>query len=187
MAGIEHLTLGAGPYALRPATAADAEAALAMSLDPAVMQWNSTGVRDLESAGSWCVRGSDWSDGSHATFAIVDGDDRYVGNISLAGIDLEYQRSASVGYRVAPWRRNRGAAGHALAAITRWGFQGLGLERIELPHSVANPASCRVAGKCGYLLEGVQRLGFRDDFGKRWDSHLHARLAGDPGPFLVVS
>jgi RimJ/RimL family protein N-acetyltransferase len=78
-------------------------------------------------------------------------------------------------------------AGHAVAAVTRWGLRALGLERIELPHSVENQASCRGRGQVRYLLEGVQRLGFRDDAGKRWDSHLHAGLAGDRGPFLVVS
>jgi hypothetical protein len=52
---------------------------------------------------------------------------------------------------------------------------------------VENQASCRGRGQVRYLLEGVQRLGFRDDAGKRWDSHLHAGLAGDRGPFLVVS
>ena len=123
MAGIEHGTLQAGRYALRPATSASAEAALAMSLDPAVMQWNSTGVRDLSAQ----PRSPDGGSG------------RSVSNASSCRT---------------PWR-TRPPAG--------------------------------VAARCGYLLEGVQRLGFRDDAGKRWDSHLHAGLAGDRGPILVVS
>lgn len=186
MAGIAHVTLEAGPYALRPATVADAEAALAMSRDRAILQWNSTWVVDLESAARWCLRGSDWSSGLHATLAIVDAQDQYIGNFSIGGIDLENQRCASVGYRVAPWRRNRGVASHALAAATQWGFQSLGLERLDLPHAVENPASCRVAEKCGFRFEGLLRKGFRDDYGQRWDSHLHGRLATDTGPFLLA-
>jgi RimJ/RimL family protein N-acetyltransferase len=112
----------------------------------------------------------------------ADGADRLVGNFSIVRIDRIDQFSAQVSYRTAPWARNRGVAGHALVAATRWAFDALNLERLELPHAVANPASCRVAQKAGYLLEGLQRQGFRDDRGRRWDSHLHARLVDDPGP-----
>jgi len=77
---------------------------------------------------------------------------------------------------------HRGIASWALTAATRWAVDVLRLERLELVHAVANPGSCRVAEKAGYLLEGVSRRGFRDDAGHRWDSHLHARLADDPDP-----
>jgi RimJ/RimL family protein N-acetyltransferase len=61
--------------------------------------------------------------------------------------------------------------------------EALGLERIELEHAVANEASCRVAERAGYRLEGTKRAGFRDDTGRRWDAHLHALVAGDLTPF----
>lgn len=180
--GIEPVELQAGPYRMRLAIEADIDAALEMSRDPAIMQWYSTGAVDREAAWLWLLAGSDWSTGRHATWVVADAADRLVGNFSMVRIDTVDQYSAQVSYRTAPWARNRGVAVQALVAATRWAFDTLGLERLELPHAVANPASCRVAQKAGYLLEGLQRLGYRDQCGRRWDSHLHARLISDPDP-----
>ncbi|MFD5189525.1 GNAT family N-acetyltransferase [Streptomyces sp. NPDC058357] len=54
----------------------------------------------------------------------------------------------------------------------------LGLHRLRLCHSMANPASCRVVLKAGYAVEGVMRGALLHADG--WhDQHLHARLRGD--------
>jgi len=61
--------------------------------------------------------------------------------------------------------------------MTAWGF-ALGLHRIELEHSVANDASCRVALKAGYALESTKRSQALHADG--WhDIHLHVRIATD--------
>ncbi|MGY2127682.1 GNAT family N-acetyltransferase [Blastococcus sp. SYSU DS0617] len=64
-------------------------------------------------------------------------------------------------------RRRRGRGGLAF---------DLGLQRLELQHSTRNRASCRVAEKTGFDLEGTKRrAGLHQD---GWhDMHLHARLA----------
>jgi RimJ/RimL family protein N-acetyltransferase len=178
--GIEPVELQAGPFRLRLARETDIDDALEMSRDPVIAQWFSVRIVDRESAKRWLLRGSDWSEGHHATWVVADGADRLVGNLSLVHIDEIDQLSAQVSYRTAPWARNRGVASLALMAATRWAFDTLNLERLELPHAVANPASCRVAQKAGYVFEGLQRQGFRDDAGRRWDSHLHSRLVSDP-------
>jgi RimJ/RimL family protein N-acetyltransferase len=182
VSGIQPVELEAGSYRLRLATEADVDAAFEMSRDPAIMQWYSTAVVDRESAWRWLLRGADWSGGEHATWVVADGADRLVGSFSIVRIDRVDQLTALMSYRTAPWARNRGVASCALSAATRWAVEVLRLERLELVHAVANPGSCRVAEKAGYLLEGVSRRGFRDDAGHRWDSHLHARLADDPEP-----
>ncbi len=179
---MEPVELQAGPYRLRLPTEADVDAAFEMSRDPAIRQWYSTGIVDRRSAQHWLVRGGNWSGGEHATWVVADAADRLVGNVSIVRIDRVNQFTALVSYRTAAWARNRGVAWYALMAASRWAFHALGLERLELVHAVANPASCRVAEKAGYLLEGVSRRGFRDDVGRRWDSHLHARLADDAEP-----
>jgi RimJ/RimL family protein N-acetyltransferase len=102
---------------------------------------------------------------------------RLLGNVSLHKIDHE-QRDAEIGYRVAPWARGQGVATDSVAAATRWAFGALDLVRIELAHAVANPASCRVAEKAGYQLEGTLRQSFVYA-GIRQDEHLHARLVTD--------
>jgi RimJ/RimL family protein N-acetyltransferase len=178
---IDHVEIAAGPFQLRPPSGRDAADALAMLQDPDTVTWNPVPrVVDLDSARSWCEQMADWSDGSHATFTVHDATTaRLLGNVSLWRVDLADQRTAAIGYRTAPWARGRGVATIAVRAVSGWAFGALGIERIELPHAVANPASCRVAEKAGFRLEGTMRAAFRAEDGTRHDEHLHARLAGD--------
>jgi RimJ/RimL family protein N-acetyltransferase len=55
------------------------------------------------------------------------------------------------------------------------------LFRLELGHRVNNPASCRVASRAGFLVEGLERQKLAYD-GVRFDVELHARLATDAVP-----
>ncbi|HVQ88686.1 MAG TPA: GNAT family protein [Actinomycetes bacterium] len=173
--------LSAGNLLLRSPLDADAADALLMLQDPQVDQWHpAPAVVDIESAQDWCRRGADWSRGEHATFAIIDtATERLVGNISLGDIDQVEQRAAAVAYRVAPWARRQGVASGAVELVTVWAFDQLRIERIKLEHSVGNEASCLVAQRARYALEGVMRQGHRDERGVRHDAHLHARLISD--------
>jgi RimJ/RimL family protein N-acetyltransferase len=177
---IDPVQLSTPGLVLRAPRPEDGIDALAMLRDPDVAVWNpAPHVVDVATAQDWCRRGADWSAGDHATFTIVlAASGRLVGNISLFQINAA-QASASVGYRVAPWYRNRGAATASLRAVALWAFTELGLFRIELCHAVANPASCQVATKAGFLLEGRLRSSMVYGDGERHDEHLHARLAAD--------
>ena len=86
--------------------------------------------------------------------------------------------SAEIGYWTAPWSAGRGTASEAVAAVTGYAFGGLGLTRLALRHAVPNAASCAVARRCGFAVEGVQRGGWFKD-GERADLELHGRLAAD--------
>jgi ribosomal-protein-alanine N-acetyltransferase len=71
-------------------------------------------------------------------------------------------------------------ATRALRAVTARMFRQVGLHRIELLHSTANEASCRVANQSGYTYEGTKRRQALHADG--WhDMHLHARLRDDDG------
>jgi RimJ/RimL family protein N-acetyltransferase len=173
---IDPAVLGASGLVLRPAVDADAEAALELLLDPDVVQWMPADVRDLETARGWCRRSADWD--GHATFVIIEGTEAFLGNITLVNIDVE-QATAEIGYRVAPWARNRGIATMALKLVTDWAFEALALHRIALFHSVTNLGSCRVASRCAYQLEGILRSALVAGDGRRYDLHVHGRLRGD--------
>ena len=180
MTGIDPVELRSGDWLVRPPRPDEAADAFALVRDPDVAQWNPVpSVLDETGARRWLVSGADWSSGNHASFSVVEAaTGRLAGSVSLHRIDRE-QSGASIGYRVAPWARGRGAATAALAAVTDWAFTGLGLARVELCHAVVNPASCRVAVKAGYPVEGTLRQAMVYGDGRRYDEHIHGRLASD--------
>jgi RimJ/RimL family protein N-acetyltransferase len=177
MTAVEHVTLDARRFELRSPVAADAADALDMLLDPDVRQWH-PGPADprLETARDWLVRSAEWTE-SYVGWSVHDREEggRYAGNAYLVDISLD-QRSGVVAYRTAPWARGHGAATSAVRAICRFAFGALDLERLTLTHALANPASCRVAEKAGFRIEGTEVGGYRDEHGRRWDSHLHGLL-----------
>jgi RimJ/RimL family protein N-acetyltransferase len=166
---------------LRLARPEDAVDALSMLTDPDNVRWNpAPAVTDLASAVAWCARAADWSGGDHATWAVAAlPTDAFLGTVSIHSIDRR-QHDAEIGYRTHPRARGRGIATEAVTAATAWAFENLSLVRIEIVHAVANPASCAVALRAGYPLEGVKRQSFVYGDGQRHDEHLHARLASDP-------
>lgn len=111
-------------------------------------------------------------------------DDRAVGNIGASRFD----RVNDIGW-VYYWLRTdvrgRGLAARAAAALAAHCFDELGLFRLELGHRVNNPASCAVARRAGFRIEGVERQKLRHG-DERFDTETHARLATDPAPPLEV-
>jgi ribosomal-protein-alanine N-acetyltransferase len=82
---------------------------------------------------------------------------------------------------VLPEARGSGVATRALGAIADWAFAAVGFHRLELDHSIQNPASCRVAVKAGFVPEGTVRARALHFDG--WhDMHVHGLLADDPRP-----
>ncbi len=178
---IESVRLGAAGMSLRPPDVADAPAVLLLAQDPDVLMWNPRcRLPDRAAAVADCVSGADWSDGTHATFSIIDdATGAYAGTIALHHIDHD-DAQARIGYRVAPWTRGRGVATGSVRAVSQWAFEALRLRRIVLTHAVENTASCRVAHHAGFALEGVMRSSKRFGDGLLHDEHLHALLAADP-------
>jgi len=121
-----------------------------------------------------------WDDGtaSSAGFAVRDtATGEAVGFAGFVQLDLDKQEG-EIGYVVAPAVRGRGFAGRAVELLTRWGFDALGLQRIELRIDPANEPSSRIAQRHGYRLEGTLRsLYFKE--GLRSDVAVWSRLADD--------
>lgn len=169
--------LVAGVLQLRPWEHRLADAVLAAAADPDVRLWNDPGVRDADGARAWVDRAREW--GTHATWAVHDATTGAVlGNVSLHRVEPAHARG-EVGYWVLPPARGRGVATASVAAVARFAFGALGLQRVELYHAVDNPASCRVAERAGFAREGVLRSAYRYGDGVLRDEHLHARLSPD--------
>ncbi|WP_430780882.1 GNAT family N-acetyltransferase [Actinoplanes sp. G11-F43] len=162
--------------ALRPWASTDRAAVVSGFADPAIQRWHCVSMNDTE-ATAWIARWADrWQSETAASWAILH-DGRVAGQIGLRRIDL-YEGIASISYWVLPSARGRRLAPHALTALAGWSFTTLGLHRLELSHSTANPASCRVAERSGFPAEGTKRSEARHMDG--WhDMHLHARLSTD--------
>ena len=121
-----------------------------------------------------------WSEGHSAFWTITDaGDGSVLGAVSIG---LEEDREAGeIGYWCGPWARGRGVMTAAVRLVRDWGFDRLGLERIEITAHHDNIASQRVALGAGFTREGVMR-GYLTARGRRTDDVLFAMLPGDPRP-----
>ncbi len=119
-----------------------------------------------------------WEDGSRAGFAIRDvAGNTFLGFAGIVYLDLD-ARQGEIGYMVAPAARGRGVSVRALSLLTRWGFDELDLERLELRIDVENAASERIAERGGYRREGILRnVHFKG--GVRNDTGVWSRLRTD--------
>jgi RimJ/RimL family protein N-acetyltransferase len=116
-------------------------------------------------------------EGTSEGFAALDADECFVGLALAPEIDRQ-GREVELGYIVAPSARGRGVATEMLRRLTEWALAELGAMRIYLVINVDNPASERVAARCGYLREGVMRsLHLKQ--GTRVDAALWSRLPSD--------
>lgn len=84
------------------------------------------------------------------------------GGLQLAGVIVlgwiqAAHRSASVSYWLGEEFTGRGLATSALVLLSRFAFETLGLNRLEISASVQNSASIAVARRAGFAEEGVCR------------------------------
>lgn len=118
----------------------------------------------------------EWAEGIAYHFAIRDRDG-LAGGVGIE-VPVPVRRLGEVGYWVASARAGRGYATEAGAAVIAFGFDALGLYRLELRAGVENPASQRVAEKLGFRREGTLRRGCPLADGA-YDGYLYGLLAID--------
>jgi RimJ/RimL family protein N-acetyltransferase len=180
---VNPVELTVGRLCLRPWRVDDTELVLAAMQDDEIRLWNGfAGEFGVEDVGVWLTRRMNWSSGTHASWAVEDGDTgELLGSVSLHSIDAD-QGDAQIGYWTVPAARGKGVATAVVDAVSRWAFETLSVDRIELCHAVENEASGRVAEKAGYHQEGRLRRSFRYGDGVKHDELLWARLADDAVP-----
>jgi ribosomal-protein-alanine N-acetyltransferase len=100
-----------------------------------------------------------WESREGGTWAITESAAGVVGTIHLA-LNVRHARG-ELGYWIGRQYWNRGFATEAAAELVRFGFESLGLNRIQARHMTRNPPSGRVMQKNGMLAEGVNREYFR--------------------------
>jgi RimJ/RimL family protein N-acetyltransferase len=169
-----------GLVRLRALNGTDVDAVVAACSDPDTQRWTSVPSPYLREHAEYFVHEfapQQWQTGIGLVWAICGPDDRYAGNM-----DLRISRSdpgrGNVGFHCAPWARGQGWTTIALELATGWGFEKLGLARIEWRAFVGNEASRRVAEKAGFTFEGTQR-GRLLHRGERMDGWVASLLPGD--------
>lgn len=124
-------------------------------------------------------------DGRRERWAVPDGEMTWAitarDSGELLGVISLHARgegTREIGYWAAPWARGRGVMTAAARLVCRFGFDVLGLARIEWWAVAGNDASWRVADKLGFQREGTCRSALVHR-GERLDGWVAGLLAGE--------
>ncbi|RLT27997.1 MAG: N-acetyltransferase [Chloroflexi bacterium] len=91
-----------------------------------------------------------------ASFGIETEQGTLIGYVRLKRGSAEH-RSADFGIAIAREHWDQGYGTDATRTMVRFGFEEMGLHRIELDVSVENPRAQHVYEQCGFRVEGVAR------------------------------
>jgi RimJ/RimL family protein N-acetyltransferase len=151
-------TESAAALRLRPWRLDDLPALVAAHRDPVLRRRLTTSLADEAEARQWLdAQAAGWKSATRFSFAVVaeDDDQTLLGHV---GMKVVTAGVAEVGYWTAAQARGRGIATRALETTSQWALRTQGLvrlTRLDLLHAENNPASCRVAEKCGYVLHDL--------------------------------
>ena len=101
-----------------------------------------------------------------------------IGSINIVGFS-EHDEWCELGYCLGYDYWGQGYMTEAVRAVRNFLFAEIGFHRIVIRNATENPASGRVAEKCGFKLEGVQRGIMKARLGGFYDMEAHAMLRED--------
>ncbi|MFL5891896.1 MAG: GNAT family N-acetyltransferase [Solirubrobacterales bacterium] len=147
-----------GEIRLRLRTDADNPAIVEACRDPDIVRWTRVpDSYDEATAAEWADESRRQRDAGTGLHLIVAGaaSDELLGSI---GVHVNQDEGrADVGYWLIPQARGRGIMTKAVRLFSRWIFDNLPVERIEITIEPANTASRSVAEQAGYIFEGILR------------------------------
>ena len=141
-----------GVVSLRAWTPADVPWIVEACQDPEIPRWTFVPSPYGEQDGREFIvlAARELASGQTAKLAVVDA--RHGERLGASGlVVIDWDRNAAdAGYWVAAGARRRGVASRALVLVTRWAFDVLGLDRLELRPRPGNVASCAVPRQAGF-------------------------------------
>ncbi|NLT54541.1 MAG: GNAT family N-acetyltransferase [Actinomycetales bacterium] len=143
---------------LRPWADEDIEGLVTAYTDPDIQRWHHCSLDAEEAAELILHWRKAWDTEGGASWAVVDADDSLLGRVGFCGLRLS-EGVAEISYWVLPDARRRGVATSAVTSLARWAFDTIGLQRLEIRHSVANVASCAVAVATGFSEDTREHTG----------------------------
>jgi ribosomal-protein-alanine N-acetyltransferase len=87
---------------------------------------------------------------------IIEVDGQIAGQLNVANVLYGSVSNAVIGYWVSPEVAGRGVAPTAVALVTDYLFNQVGLHRVEIAIRPENVASLRVVQKLGFRFEGLK-------------------------------
>ncbi|CUU59989.1 Protein N-acetyltransferase, RimJ/RimL family [Parafrankia irregularis] len=179
---LEPVEITAGALHLRPWRTTDAGAMFSACQDPEIQRWTQVPAPyTREHAEDFVGRQARaaWAAATSTPLAVVDATtEALLASVSLQSMTDE--GDAEIAFWCVPEARGQGVTTRAAAALLRWGFGALGLERVEWRAAVGNHGSLRVAQKLGFSLDGTLRHAIVLGDGARHDCWVGSRLATDP-------
>lgn len=177
---MEPVTLTTERLVLHVPDETDVDAITAACQDPEIPRWTTVpspyGRADAE--GYVRLIGEWWADGSQTIWCAYR-DGALVASIGLHHITPHPTGGhAELGYWVTASARGNGYLVEAARAVVDWGFDELGLARINWRAVVGNVASARAARALGFRYEGFARQALTSDRG-RDDGWFGGLLATD--------
>jgi len=159
MPSFSDVTLQTERLVLRAPVPADTDAIFAMRADPVVQRYGSHPPwTDRQTAVDWIERNArGMAAGEHVQFVLERrADGVVVGSCTLYALDTQCRR-ADVGYALALAEWGRGYANEAVRTMLDWGFDELGLNRVEADIDPRNLPSARALERLGFTREGHLR------------------------------
>lgn len=176
---------------LRELRGSDIDAVLGIFSDPEVTRYLAVGVQTRESERQFLAgveqRARSVPRDQYELAVTHPSDDTPVGTCRI-GVTSRAHRSGDIGYGLRRDQWGRGIATEAVSVLVRFGFDQLGLHRIEAVHEPDNLRSGRLLRRLGFQPEGLIREHLVTADGWR-DSVRYALLATDrqaPGRRRVV-
>jgi len=181
-------TFTTGRLVLRPMEPGDAEAIFEIKGDPGVTEcYAAEPHATRDQTRKWV---EDRLDGYRERKSIwwmytLKEQSRVIGSCCYWHIDEE-SRCAEIGYELNRAYWHQGISSEALVPILEYGFDGMGLNRIEACPFAENASSNRLLQNLGFKLEGTlrQRVWFR---GRFLDQHYYGLLKGEFKPLRAAS
>ncbi len=146
------VALPLGAARMRPLAAADAALYRALHTDPAVMAFVCAPLTDAAATASFAaaLRANDHAWPARRTWSVAASEaDPPCGIVALVA-DPDDAEAAELGGMFLPIARGRGFVGRSLLAAMRFGFDALGLARLDASHAAAHRGAAAMAGKLGF-------------------------------------
>lgn len=181
-------TLTTRRLTLRPMERSDAEAIFEIKGDPQVTErYGAENYTTIDQARKWVA---DRLAGYHKRESVfwmftLKGESEAIGMCCYWHID-EQSRCAEIGYELNRAYWNKGITSEALVPIVKYGFDRMGLHRVEACPFSENAPSNKLLQSLGFKLEGTlrHRVQFR---GRFIDQHYYSLLDGEFKPPPTVS